>query len=400
MKTVVIVSILAVIFAIALVSGANAINAKDIASPSEDAKNLIVGFHAGIPSDINEKVKTHGAAVVSKNTDINFVVVDPRGRNRTELMEELRKFPGVTYVENDHIATALLNPDDTYYSNQWGPPDIFAPKAWDITLGSPNVKIAIVDTGVDYNHPDIAANYIQGGYDFINNDNDPMDDNGHGTHVAGIASAVTNNSIGVAGISQSKILAEKVLSSSGSGSYSAVANGITHAANNGAKVISMSLGGRFDSFTLQNAVNYAWNKGALLVAAAGNDYSGKISYPAAYANVIAVSALNQDDSFAVYSNHGKKIELAAPGTGIYSAVPTGTCSLCDSSGYKYLSGTSMATPFVSGSAGLVLSKNSSLTNQQVRNILDKSAVDLGTSGRDAYFGYGKVNPYGALLQTP
>jgi thermitase len=394
MKTIVIVSILAVIFAIAIVGEANAINAKEN-SPGvqpENAKNLIVGFSDKIPQDIHEKVKAHGAAVVSKNNDINFVVVDPKGRNKAELMSELGGLSRVAYVEEDYIATAFLDPNDPGYPSQWGPRDINAPLAWNITLGSPGVIIAIVDTGVDYNHPDIAANYYAGGYDFINNDADPMDDAGHGTHVAGIAAAVTNNGVGVAGISQSGILAEKVLSASGSGSYSAVANGITHAANKGAKVISMSLGGGFKSTTLQNAVNYAWNKGAILVAAAGNENSGKISYPAAFPNVIAVSALNPDDSFAYYSNHGKKIELAAPGTSVYSTYFGGA--------YATMSGTSMATPFVSGSAALVLSKNSGLTNQQVRNILDNSAVDLGASGRDVYFGYGKVNPYGALLNTP
>ncbi len=291
------------------------------------------------------------------------------------------------------ILTITRNlPNDTYYnSNQWGPQDIFAPQAWNITTGSPNVIVAIVDTGVNYSHPDIMANYDPRGYDHINNDPDPMDDNGHGTHVAGIAAGVTNNGVGIAGISQSKIMAEKVLDSAGSGSYSAVANGIIHAADNDAKVISMSLGGPFSSYTLQNAVNYAWKKGVLIVAAAGNDNSGKISYPAAYSNVIAVSAIDPGDNFAYYSNHGKKIELAAPGTNIFSTYQ---------GGYASLSGTSMATPFVSGSAALVLSKNGGLTNSQVRNILDNSAVDLGARGRDAYFGYGKVNPYGALLQTP
>ena len=389
MKKIMVVFILILIFALAVVGEAN--NSNNGAS-SENAKNLIVGFSDKIPNDVNEKVKAHGASVVSKNDELNFVVVDPKGRNKAELMAEMRGLPKTAYVEEDYIATAFLDPNDPGYPSQWGPKDINAPLAWNITLGSSGVIVAIVDTGVDYNHPDLASNYYPGGYDFINNDANPIDDNGHGTHVAGIAAAVTNNGIGVAGISQSRIMAEKVLSSSGSGSYSAVASGITHATNNGAKIISMSLGGSSSSITLQNAVNYAWNKGVLIVAAAGNDGSGRISYPAAYSNVIAVSALNQGDSFAVYSNHGKKIELSAPGTNVYSTYLGG--------GYTSLSGTSMATPFVSGSAALVLSKNGGLTNQQVRNILDNSAVDLGARGRDAYFGYGKVNPYGALLKTP
>lgn len=389
----IIVSILAITLAIAFAGEVNASNAKDnIAGVPGKESNIIVGFSTGVPPDIAEKVKAHGADVVSKNTDINFVVVNPKGRDKAQLMAEMRGLQHVAYVEEDYVAIAFIEPNDTYYSSQWGPQDIFAPQAWNITLGSSNVIIAIVDTGIDYTHSDLAANYIQGGYDFINNDNDPIDDNGHGTHVAGIAAAVTNNGVGVAGISQSKIMAEKVLNDQGSGSYSAVASGITHAANNGAKVISMSLGGSFSSSTLLNAVNYAWSKGALIVAAAGNENSGKISYPAAYTNVIAVSALDPGDSFAYYSNHGKKVELAAPGTDVYSTYLGG--------GYAYLSGTSMATPFVSGSAALVLSKNGSLTNKQVRDILDKTAIDLGTRGRDMYFGYGKVNPYGALLQTP
>lgn len=393
MRNRIIAFILALAFVIAFIGEVNTANAKgNMAGVQGKEPNIIVGFSSGIPSDIAEKVKAHGADVVSKNTDINFVVVAPRGRDKAQLMSEMRGLRQVAYVEEDHVATAFLEPNDTYYSSQWGPQDIFAPQAWDITLGSPNVIIAIVDTGVDYTHPDIAANYIKGGYDFINGDTDPTDDNGHGTHVAGIAAAVTNNGAGVAGISQSKIMAEKVLGSDGSGSYSAVANGITHAANNGAKVISMSLGGRFSSSTLQNAVNYAWSKGVLVVAAAGNDQSGKISYPAAYTNVIAVSALDPGDGFAYYSNHGKKVELSAPGTSIYSTYKGG--------GYRSLSGTSMATPFVSGSAALVLSKNGGLSNRQVRDILDNTAIDLGTAGRDPYFGYGKVNPYGALMQTP
>lgn len=391
MKTIVIVSILAAIFAVALVANADTA-AKENTAPQGKPMNLIIGFRDGIPQDIDDSVKSHGAAVVSKNKDINFVVVNPKDRNPDDLMGEMQKHPKAEYVEYDYTATASLDPNDAYYiSNQWGPQDIFAPLAWNITTGSQNVIVAIVDTGVDYTHPDIMANYYPGGYDYINNDADPKDDNGHGTHVAGIAAAVTNNGVGIAGISQSKIMAEKVLNNVGSGSYSAVANGIIHATNKGAKVISLSLGGSFSSSTLQNAVNYAWKNGALIVAAAGNDNSGRISYPAAYSNVIAVSALDPGDNFAYYSNHGKKIELAAPGTNIYSTYP---------GGYAYMSGTSMATPFISGSAALVLSKNGGLTNSQVRNILDTTAVDLGARGRDAYFGYGKVNVYGALLQTP
>lgn len=383
------ISILAAIFAVALVANAGIVNEND--APHGKPMNLIVGFRDGIPQDIDENVKAHGAAVVSRNKAINFVVVDPKGRNPDDLMGEMKKHPKAEYVEYDYIATAFLNPNDTYYnSNQWGPQDIFAPLAWDITTGSHDMIIAIVDTGVDYTHPDIAPNYCEGGYDFINGDNDPKDDNGHGTHVAGIAAGVTNN--GIACISQSCIMAEKVLDNTGSGSYSAVADGITDAANNGAKVISLSLGGRFSSTTLQNAVNYAWNKGALIVAAAGNDFSGKISYPAAYPNVMAISALDPDDGFAFYSNHGKGIELAASGTNIYSTLMGG--------GYGYKSGTSMATPFVSGSAALVWSKNIDLDNKQVRYILDSTAIDLGTRGRDSYYGYGKVNANGALLQTP
>lgn len=391
MKKIVIVSILAILFTIAVIGEANANSGKENAAQPEKPSNLIVGFRENIPSDVDQKVKTHGAAVLSKNHKIHFVVIDPQGRDQAKLIEELRRLPNVAYVEPDGIVEALFDPNDPYYINnyQWGPQDINAPSAWDTTRGSSGIIIAIVDTGVNYNHPDIAPNYDNRGKNWINPSKSPLDDNGHGTHVAGIAAAVTNNGIGVAGISQSKILAEKVLNRFGSGTYSSVANGITDAADKGADIISMSLGGG-DSYTMEIAVNYAWNNGSLIVAAAGNSNSGTISYPAAYANVTAVSALSQGDSKASYSNYGAKIELAAPGTDILSTYKNG---------YAYLSGTSMATPFVSGSAALVLSKNSSLTNQQVRDILDSSADDIGASGRDTYFGYGKVNPYRALQQT-
>jgi subtilisin family serine protease len=183
-------------------------------------------------------------------------------------------------------------------------------------------------------------------------------------------------------------MAEKVLSSNGVGYSSWVARGIAHAADNGAKIISMSLGSWFPSKTIKRACAYAWSKGCLLVAAAGNDGWGRLNYPAKYVTVIAVGAIDSNDHRAWFSNYGWGLELVAPGVDILSTYKGGT--------YKTLSGTSMACPHVSGVAALVWSYNTSLTNKQVRMILDESAVDLGSPGWDKYYGFGKVDAYRAL----
>jgi len=271
----------------------------------------------------------------------------------------------------------------------WGITRIGADKIWDKSTGS-GIKVAVIDTGVDLLHTDLSAN-ISTGYDFVNNDASPMDDNGHGTHVAGIIASVQNG-IGVIGAANAaKVMPVKVLNNQGYGYLSDVAKGIYYAADNGARVINLSLGAPSDSLTLKAAVDYAVKKGVVVVAAAGNDGGQTCSYPAAYASVICVVATDTYNKLASFSNIGG--ELAAPGVYNYSTYPGNL--------YKYMSGTSMSTPHVAGSVAVVMSLCKDCTSTQVKDILHNTAVDLGVTGKDSIFGYGLVDLVAAVTSlTP
>ena len=274
-------------------------------------------------------------------------------------------------------------------SIDWGVARIGADKVWNIGSGV-GVKIAIVDTGIQTSHPDLISNIAQG-YDFVNNDTDANDDNGHGTHVAGLASASLNQA-GVVGVSHSsKLMPVKVLNAQGYGYLSDVAKGIYYATDNGARVINLSLGSTTDSLVLKDAVNYAANKGVVVVAAAGNDGGAPCSYPAAYSNAICVVATDSRNLLASFSNIGG--ELAAPGVYNYSTYLGST--------YRYLSGTSMATPHVSGAAALLFSICTTCSSSEIRTLMRETAVDLGEVGQDILFGYGLVDLTAAVnkLQT-
>lgn len=312
----------------------------------------------------------------------NTVVITVPNGQAIIIAERLAHDNRISYAEKDQVAFSSQIPDDQYFSSQWGLQTIKAPLAWDTTHGSSSALIAIVDTGIDGSHPDLESK-IAGRANFTTDAD--ADDNGHGSHVAGIAAAATNNSIGVAGVGyDARLLSVKVLDYSGSGYYSWVANGITWAADNGAKVINLSLGGSFSSSLLQDAVNYAWNKGVVIVAAAGNNGNTLPSYPGYYANAIAVAATDSNDVKASWSNYGSWVALAAPGVNILSTYP---------GGYAYLSGTSMATPFVSGLAGLVFGEHPGWTNTQVKNKIEQSADAI--SGTGTYWKYGRIDACGA-----
>ena len=293
-----------------------------------------------------------------------------------------------SYVESNIRFKIDVVPNDPYWSVQWAPRKIEADYAWNTTFGNSSVLVAVIDTGVDWNHPDLAANYAPLGYDWVNNDNNPMDDHGHGTHVAGIIAAVTNNGIGVAGISQVRIMAEKGLDQNGYGYADDLANAIVHAADQGANTLSMSWGDYANSVLIQRAIRYAYDSGALLVAAAGNDGTSQKMYPAAYNEVIAVSATDQLDNPAWFTNYGNWIELAAPGVDIFSTIWDND--------YGYKSGTSMAAPHVSGVAALIMSRFPEITRDQVRAQLRNSSDDLGAVGFDPYYGYGRINAQKAV----
>ncbi|MEV3530638.1 S8 family peptidase [Paenibacillus larvae] len=275
-------------------------------------------------------------------------------------------------------------PNDTLYKQyQWNLPLIETESSWSYNKGSKDLIVAVVDTGVDLNHPDLKGHLVPG-TNIVNPDQPPQDDVGHGTHVAGVISAETNNQLGVAGMSwYNCIMPVKVLDSSGAGSTYAVAQGIIWAADHGAKVINLSLGNYASSMFLHDAIRYAYDKDVVLIAASGNDNTEQPGYPAAYPEVLAVSATDSQKLKAAFSNYGDYIDVAAPGVSIASTYP--------SNQYAALSGTSMATPHVAGLAGLIRATNPKLTNVQVMNIMRKTAKDIGTPGKDTYFGYGLID---------
>lgn len=310
----------------------------------------------------------------------------PQVPDLPRLKDILRSLPFASFVEDDFVVCASYTPDDPRYGEQWHLPSVSAPQAWDITTGSSEVTIAVIDTGVDYNHQDLQGKCITG-YNYVDRNSDPMDDHGHGTHVAGIAAAVGNNSTGVAGVDwKARIMPLKVLDSQGSGYDSDVASAIRYAADNGAQVINMSLGSPDYSYTLSEAVNYAYNKGVTIVAASGNE-SSSVSYPAACDNVIAVGALESNDTLAYFSNRGSALDLTAPGVSVLSTAP---------GGYVKMSGTSMASPVVAGCASLVLAAHSDYSPSRVEGALKDGATDLGSPGFDTSYGHGKVNASAAV----
>ncbi|MDI6892154.1 MAG: S8 family serine peptidase [Actinomycetota bacterium] len=257
--------------------------------------------------------------------------------------------------------------------------------------------MAIIDTGIDYTHPDLNDNY-KGGIDYVSDDLDPKDDNGHGTHCAGIVAA-EDNTEGVVGVApEASLYAVKVLDRFGSGWLSDVIAGIDWSVGNDMDVASMSLGTSTYSASLKTACDNAYNAGLVLVAAAGNSGDGnpataEYSYPAAYDSVIAVGATDSTDVAPSWSNSGPYLELAAPGVSIYSTLPTYRVTLTRTYGYNYgtLSGTSMACPHVTGTAALVIASDPTLTNVDVRSRLQTTADDLGPAGWDSVYGYGLVD---------
>ena len=292
----------------------------------------------------------------------------------------------------------VITPNDPNYYRQWGLDKIGAPYAWPFSKGQ-GVVIAVVDSGVDLYHPDLQGKLVSG-WDFVDNDSIPYpsDGKGHGTHVAGIAGSLTSNSLGIAGVGwDAQIMPVRVCGTSGC-AFSAVADGIKWAVDHGAKVINLSLGSQYSNSTIRDAVAYAWSHGAVIIAASGNcgDPStyqpngctvlSPISYPAGYDNVIGVGATTSSDTRASFSTYGPHVDIAAPGDQIYS-----TYVNLFGSTYADDSGTSMAAPFVSGAAALVWARSPGLTNQQVVDILLATAFDLGTAGRDDYFGRGRLD---------
>lgn len=297
------------------------------------------------------------------------------------------------------LLTLILEPvtanpvNDPFTSDQWGWYRIRADDAYETGYHGSGVIVAVLDTGIDTDHPDLEANIIEG-WNFVDNNNNVTDLDGHGSMVSGIVAAVANNAIGIVGVSPNvSIMPLKVLTSSG-GSWIDLDRAIIWAAQNGADLIVMSLGGKYSrlSAVTEAAIDYACQEGCILIASAGNDNSSEPFYPAAYEEVIAVSAIDQNDTKASFSNFGSYIDFCAPGVDILTTWMDGS--------YVYGSGTSFAVSFVVGVIALMLSKYPHLSTEDVIKTLRVQAEDLGEEGWDSYYGWGLVNAYSAVSQTP
>jgi len=350
-----------------------------------------------------------------------------------ELIEEIDQMSIIRYAEPNMVDRTFVIPNDSLFNTQWhyhntgqvppgGTPDadIDAPEGWDIGTGSDTIIVGVLDSGIpiqggSLSHPDLddPSRFILG-QDVISLDMEPLDDNGHGTHVSGTIGAETNNGIGVAGVAWNvKIMAIKVFNSSGSGSHEYFRDGCIYGVDNGCKVLNYSGGGSAGE-TKEHGVAYADSNDVVVCAAAGNNNQGSVSWPGAYSvsydNVICVSSTNTNDASSSFSSIGPEVTVAAPGgTGspfdaddIQSTFPNYPCYLTTNYGlpqtYGPLAGTSMATPHVAGFAGLILSMNPSLTPDSVRQIMINTADDLGPAGFDNQFGWGRINVFNALSQ--
>jgi subtilisin family serine protease len=334
---------------------------------------VIVGFKGH--EDANE-ITTRGGHVSYSYTYIQAVAAYvPLNK-----VETLRNDPDIAYVEEDYLVHALGQ------TVPWGIAKIEAPVVWAGGNKGTGIKVAVLDTGIDTTHPDLK---VAGGATYVPGSTSYNDDNGHGTHCAGIIAGL-DNSIGIVGVApEASLYAVKVLDRTGSGYTSSIIFGIEWCINNGIQVISMSFGTSYNSQSLESECLKAYNKGIVLVASAGNSgpYSHTVVYPARYSSVIAVAATDSSDTIASFSSRGSELSVAAPGVSILSAYY--------GSRYTYMSGTSMACPHAAGTVALIL-KSASLTPVQVKTLLQNTAVDLGSVGFDTSYGYGRIDAASAV----
>jgi len=377
--------------------------AAGIASPAAPpgrhvSGEILVGFRQGTTlAEIGQLNAAYRTTIVGAIPQIRVARVRiPAGADEGQVAAAYQRNPHVQYAELNYMATAVGIPSDPYLTREWGLLKVQTPQAWDVTTGSSTIIIAVLDTGIDSTHPDLSGK-VSLSVNFSPSST-TSDLYGHGTHVAGIAAAAANNGVGIAGVGyNSTLMNVKVLGDDGTGSYSSLASGVVWATDRGAKVINMSLGGTSPSSTVEDAVNYAWSKGVVVIAAAGNNGSTSPFYPAYYTNTIAVAATDSNDQLVSFSNRGDWVDVGAPGVSIYSTVPTGSCPLCDSSGYRYASGTSMAAPHTAGLAGLVFTQvkdadGDGLLSDEVRACIQNNADNIGISS----IGSGRINAYWAV----
>lgn len=369
---------------ITLLTGAAVLHAAGVAlaDENEQTDRVIVTLEKGAGNHALSGEMTEALDVNTANKLVTAEV--PTGQSVDEYIEELGKAPGVANVEPDHLLKTTAVPNDPYYSFQYHHELIGSERAWTRTMGTQDVLVAVLDNGFDLDHPDLAGQFTSS---YATASSISEDD--HGTHVAGIIGAAQDNRTFGTGVApEASLLAIDVFE--GDDAYSSdVIEGIYYAADAGADIINMSLGNYFYSEAYQVAIDYAHERGVLVVASSGNESTDETHYPSGYENVVAVGSTDHEDWFSGFSNYGVDQDITAPGTGIWSTVAGGS--------FGSLSGTSMASPVVAGVAALVKANEPELTNEELEQRLYDTSDDLGAPGKDPYFGHGRINAEAALM---
>lgn len=372
-------------------------------------QEYIVKFDQDIDGDYlqNEILKGKGQIINRVTENIYKISLD---EENNEIISSLKENPLISYIEPEYLVHIQSIPNDPGYAKQWNLKILNLESVWKDWQGSRDVTVAVIDTGILPGHPDLVGNIISG-YDFIDDDNDPTDPNSefsHGTHVAGIIGAMTNNNLGIAGINWNiSIMPVRVIGEKGTGDYSSLIAGIYWAVDNGADVINLSLAGSMDTKALREAVEYAVQHQVTVVAAAGNNGSSTILYPARYPEVISVGAIGPTKERAYYSNYGPELDLVAPGgdssnlTHQYNTILSTAGYMKNNTAvhqYTWAQGTSMAAPHVSAAVALLYSAG--INNpSEIQRILTDTADDLGVPGADSFYGAGLLNIKRALEYT-
>ncbi len=392
---------------VAIPAGTSGVSAQNISASSVNDLNLkynAIKTKKAVPNAKTPptKIKSLYAGKTIEVPDLSqlYKISFPKGTDIEKVLPDYKNDPNIEYAEPDYIVSAFMVPNDPGYAlYQWDLVNIGMPDAWNVTTGeASSVLVAVVDTGVNYTHQDLAGKVVLG-HNYINSStpNNPLDDNGHGTHISGVIAADTNNNTGIAGINwNARIYAVKVLDHDGFGTISDTAAGMTEATDYGIKIINLSLGDSSFSQAFADAVNYAYANGTLVVAAAGNENTSSPVYPAALPNAFSVAATDQNDHRAVWgssvsSNYGPWVDICAPGSDIYS-----TWLGVDQ--YQFKDGTSMATPHVSGLASLLISRNPNWTPDQLKSRIETTAdnIDAINPGFSGKLGWGRINASRAI----
>ena len=374
--------------AAAMAAGLAAWGAAHAAPPTDWAPGrLLIQSRAGLSdADVDKVVKVHGASARRIGQSDLHIVQLPGNASETAIQAILARNPKLKFAELDRRVAPGAVSNDPYLGSAWHLGKINAASAWDVSNGQ-GVTIAILDTGVAPTHPDLAASLVPG-WNFYDNNANTADVHGHGTAVAGAAAAVSNNGIGVAGVAGgARIMPIRIADPNAYAYWSTVAQGLTYAADRGARVANISYVGVAGSASVQSAANYMRSKGGLVVVCAGNN--GIDEGLAATSSMIPVSATDSNDLKTSWSSYGTFVAVSAPGINIWTTTANGS--------YGQWWGTSIASPVTAGTVAAMMAANPALPNTQIESLLYATAVDLGTTGRDSLYGYGRVNAGAAVL---